>query len=76
MLQKLNFELRSAEAESDFRHFVRRSQLERMDCSWDDSSLAFAEQAIAEAEMRATEARYLLDEHTASCRLCSHVNLN
>lgn len=68
--------MRSAKAEAHYRHFVRRGYVELTDCAVDNTFLAFADQAVAEAEMRATEARFALDEHTAICRSCSLANSN
>ncbi len=50
--RQLELAMRSAEAEAAYRHYASRDYLERADCTGDDSSLAVAEQAIAEAEMR------------------------
>jgi hypothetical protein len=47
--RKLELTMRSAEAEAAYRHYARRHYLVRTDCTGDDSSLAFAEQAVAEA---------------------------
>jgi len=76
MLQKLELGVRSAEAEAKYRYFARRDYLEHRDCGRDDPSLAFADQAIVEAEVRVTEARLALDEHKAVCRLCALTNSN
>ena len=74
--RQLELAMRSAEAEAAYRHYTRRDYLERTDCSGDDSSLAFAEQAIAEAEMRSTQARFALHEHTVFCPFCAKANLS
>ena len=68
--------MRCAEAEAAYRHYARKDHLERTNCTWGDSSLAFAEQAVAEAEIRSTQAHIALDEHTALCRFCSKPNLS
>jgi hypothetical protein len=52
MLQKLEVGVRSAEAEARCRYSARRDYLESRDCGRDDPSLAFADQAIVEAEVR------------------------
>jgi hypothetical protein len=72
--QHLALAMRSAEAEAHYRHFVRTGYLENTNCAKAD--LAFVDQAIAEAEMRLTEARFALDEHTTVCRSCSMANSN
>jgi hypothetical protein len=71
ILQKLEMAVRSGDAERHYRHFVRRTHLESTDCAEDDAFLDFADQAVVEAEIRATEARFTLDEHTTVCRFCS-----
>jgi hypothetical protein len=76
ILQKLKMAVRAGEAEGHYRYFVRRTYLEVTDGSADDVFLAFADQAVAEAEIRATEARFALDEHTTHCRFCQMVNSN
>jgi hypothetical protein len=78
ILQKLELAIRSGEAEGQYRHFVRRNYLDGTDCMEDDAFLAFADQAVAEAEaeMRTTEARFALDEHTAHCRFCPMATSN
>jgi hypothetical protein len=76
IFQKLEMAIRSGEAEWHYRYFVRRTYLEGTDCAEDDAFLAFADQAAAEAEMRATEARLALDEHSAHCRFCTMANSN
>jgi hypothetical protein len=76
ILQKFESALRSAEAEAKYRHFTRGDYLERKDCARDDTSLAFADQAVVEAEIRVTEARLSLDQHKAICRFCSQSNSN
>ena len=76
MQRQLELAMRSAEAEASYRHYARRDHLERAGCAGDDSSLAFTEQAIAEAEMRSTQARLALDQHTAFCPFCSKANLS
>jgi hypothetical protein len=70
--RKFDLAARSAEAEAKCRHFVRTGLLNRFDCTWDDSSLAFAEQAFAEAEIRLTKARLALDKHKAICTVHSN----
>jgi hypothetical protein len=70
------FELRSAEAEARYRHFVRKDYLAHRVCAEDDAFLAFADQSVGEAEVRVTKARLTLDEHTAFCPSCSVANLN
>jgi len=74
--RQLELAMRSAEAEAAYRHCARKDYLERTDCAGGDSSLAFAEQAVAEAEIRSTQARLALDEHRAFCPFCSRANLN
>src|SRR5260370_39828990 len=69
--RQLELAMRSAEAEAAYRHYDGRDYLERTDCTGDDSSLAFGEQAVAEAEMRSTQARIAMDKHRASCPFCS-----
>jgi hypothetical protein len=76
ILQKLEMAVRSGEAEGCYRYFVRRTYLDCGDCTEDDAFLAFADQAVAEAEMRATESRLALDEHTAHRRFCLMANSN
>ena len=76
ILQKLEMAIRSGEAEGCYRHFIRRTYLDSIDCAEDDAFLAFADQAVAEAENRATEARFALDEHAAHCRFCWMANSN
>jgi hypothetical protein len=61
ILQKLELAIRSGEAEGRYRHFIRKTYLGGTDSAADDLFLAFADQAVAEAEMRATEARFPLD---------------
>ena len=63
-----------AEAEARFRHFVRTKYLEDTNCA--EADLAFADQAVAEAEMKVTKARLALDEHAAFCQSCSIANSN
>jgi len=53
-----------------------RSYLADADARWDDDNMAFLEQAIVEAEIRTTEARYALDEHLTECPLCAHYSRN
>jgi hypothetical protein len=74
--RQLELAMRSAVAEATYRHYARKDYLERTDCTGDDSSLAFAEQAVAEAEMRSTQARFALDEHRFFCPFCSEANLS
>lgn len=76
ILQKLELAIRSGEAEGRYRHFIRRTYLDGNDCAEADAFLAFADQAVAEAEMRATEARCALDEHTVHCQFCRIANSN
>jgi hypothetical protein len=76
ILQKPELAVHCGEAEGQYRHFIRRTYLDGTDCTADDAFLAFADQAVAEAEVRATEARFALDEHTARCRLCRMANSN
>lgn len=76
ILQKLELAIRSAEAEVHYRHFERRNYLKCTDCAEDDLFLAFADQVVAEAEMRATEARFALDEHATDCQFCAMANAN
>ena len=76
ILQKLQLAIRSGEAEGRYRQFVRKAYLEGTDSQEDDAYLAFADQAVAEAELRSTEARFALDEHAALCRFCSMANSN
>jgi hypothetical protein len=76
ILQKLELAIRSGEAEGRYRHFIRKTYLDGTDSEADDLFLAFADQAVAEAEMRATEARFALDEHTTACRFCSMATAN
>jgi hypothetical protein len=74
--QRLELAIRLAVAEAHFRHFDKKSYVAGMDSEADNAFLAFADQAVAEAEMRETEARFALDEHTAICRTCSTANSN
>jgi hypothetical protein len=76
ILQKLELAIRSGEAEGRYRHFTRKAYLDGTDSAADDLFLAFADQAVAEAEMRATESRFALDEHTTVCRFCRMANSN
>lgn len=76
ILQKLEMAIRSGEAEGRFRQFIRTTYLDGTDCAADDQFLAFADQAVAEAEMRATQAQFALDEHAAHCRFCMMANSN
>lgn len=76
ILQKLELAIRSGEAAGRYRHFIRAAYLDGSDCLEDDVFLAFADQAVAEAEMRATENRFALDEHTTVCRFCRMANSN
>jgi hypothetical protein len=68
--------IRLAVAEARYRHFDRKTYIAGTDSGADDAFLAFADQAVAEAEMRETEARFALDEHAAPCRHCSINNSN
>jgi len=74
--RQLELAMRSAEAEAAYRHYARRDYLGRTNCPGGDSSLAFAEQAIAEAEIRSTQARLALHEHRIFCPSCSNANLS
>jgi hypothetical protein len=76
ILQKLQMAVSAGDAEGHYRYFIRRTYLEGTDCREDDAFLAFADQAVAEAEMRATEAHFALDEHTTHCRFCMMANSN
>lgn len=76
ILRKLEMAVRSGDAEGHYRYFVRRTYLEGLDCAEDDTFLAFADQAVVEAEIRATEARFALDAHTTACRFCRMANSN
>lgn len=76
ILQKLEMAVRSGDAEGHYRYFVRRTYLEGIDCAEDDAFLAFADRAVAEAEIRATEPRFALDEHTTVCRFCCMATAN
>jgi hypothetical protein len=75
-LRQLDLAIRLAVAEAQYRHFDRKSYIAGLNCAEDDAFLAFADQAVAEAEMRETEARFALDKHKAFCRSCSMVNAN
>ncbi len=74
--RQLELAMRSAAAEATYRHYARRDYLERTHSTGDDSSLAFAEQAVAEAEMRSTQARLAIHEHRIFCPICSNANLS
>jgi hypothetical protein len=76
ILQRLELAIRSGEAEGRYRYFIRTTYLQNNDCEEDDVFLAFADQAVAEAEMRETEARFALDDHAAHCPLCLMANSN
>jgi hypothetical protein len=76
ILQKLEMAVRVGDAEGHYRYFVRRTYLEDSDCAADDAFLVFADQAVAEAEMRATETRFALDEHKTVCRFCAMATAN
>ena len=76
ILLKLELAIRSGEAEGRYRHFVRKTYLEGTDSPEDDAYLAFADQAVADAELRATEAWFALNKHIALCRLCAMANSN
>jgi|HubBroStandDraft_6_1064221.scaffolds.fasta_scaffold95157_2 hypothetical protein len=64
------------DAEGHCRHLVMRTHLEGSDCTEDDAFLAFAGQAVVEAEIRATEARFALDERTTVCLFSSMATAN
>jgi hypothetical protein len=73
---QLESAIRSAVAEAQYRYFDKKNCIAGMDCAEDDAFLAFADQAVAEAEIRATEAQFALDEHAACCRFCQMANSN
>jgi len=75
-LRRLESAIRLAVAGTRYKHFDRKTYIAGMDSEADDAFLAFVDQAVAEAEMRETEARLALDEHAAPCRHCSMVNSN
>jgi hypothetical protein len=68
--RKLDLEARAALNEAEFRRSIRMAYMDRSDARWDDENSTFVEQAVAEAEMRSTEARYALDQHLARCSMC------
>jgi hypothetical protein len=67
---------KSATDEVRFREKARRDYLKRRDCQWDDEERSFLEQAVAEAEIRSTEARSALSKHVANCLGCAVFNAN
>ena len=69
-------EVRSQKAEAHFRYFARMTYLECTDFGENDAFLSFADQSVAEAEMRLTEARLALDEHKTICRFCAMATAN
>jgi hypothetical protein len=75
-LQQLELAIRLAVAAPRYRHFDKQNYVTSIDSEEDDAVLAFVDPAAAEAEMRETEARLALDEHTAVCRSCSINNSN
>lgn len=75
-LLQLELAIRLAVSEAQYRNFNRKNYIAGLDSAEDDAFLAFADQAVAEAEMRETEARFALEEHAVCCRHCSMVNSN
>jgi len=75
-LRELELALRVAQSEVTRRHAIRVDHFAKADFQWDDDQTAFAEQAVAEAEIRATEARSALANHAVSCGLCALQNPN
>jgi hypothetical protein len=74
--EKLEMEVRSHGTEAHFRYFARKLYLECTDSPENDAFLAFVDQAVAEAELLVTEARWALDEHKTVCRFCAMVTAN
>ena len=74
--RKLEFAVWAAKIEVDLRHAARKGYLEESDSQWDDDRMAFVEQAVAEAEIRSTEARLALDMHRTACIFCATGNAN
>ena len=74
--QELRRAAKSATDEVRFRENARRDYLERRDCQWDGEERSFLEQAVAEAEIRSTEARSALVRHVANCLACADFNAN
>jgi hypothetical protein len=74
--RRLELAVRTARNEADRRCEQRKAYLDRVDARWDDDNMAFVEQAVAEAEIRATEARYALDDHLTTCPLCALYSSN
>ena len=75
-LQELESAVRLAVADARYRHFIKKDYIAGTDCDEDDAFLAFADQAVAEAEMRETQARFTLKEHMALCRSRSIADSN
>jgi hypothetical protein len=74
--RQLELAARAAGNEANRRHGERKTYLDDADARWDDDNMAFLEQAVVEAEIRTTEARYALDEHLTECPLCAHYSRN